>query len=71
MAARRDRALALGDEEATIPYTAEFKRFGILQVEPVRSVQTGKEIADNLQTKVDDLAGQIAGLEAELGELAG
>ena len=47
----------MGDEKATITYTADFKGFGILQAEPVRSLHTGKQIAADLQTKIDDLAG--------------
>ena len=60
----------MGDEKATITYTADFKGFGILQAEPVRSLHTDKQIAADLQTKVDDLAGQVAGLETDIAELA-
>lgn len=67
--ARRDQALALGDEKATVPYTVEFKGFGHLQAEPVRSLQTGNEIAAEIQAKLDAVQATIDGIEREIAEV--
>ena len=67
--ARRDRALELGEAKATVEYSVEFKGFGPLQAEPVRSRQTGNEIAAELQARVDVVQATIDGIESEIAEV--
>jgi hypothetical protein len=70
--ARLDAALALGDEHPSYSWTAEVAPFGIVEMQPLKAVRTGAELArDKFQPRVDEIAGRIADIEAEIAALVG
>lgn len=69
LTARRDKALALGDAHAELTYQVEFKGFGLLDAQPVRSAMTGNELAAWLQPKIDDVEGQLRDIHEAVAAL--
>ena len=68
--AKRDKLAEWGDEKIHIPLPmADVPGYGLLEVEPWRSLRTGAELAADVEAQAQHLRATIADLEAEAAQL--
>jgi hypothetical protein len=66
---RRAAFVALGDKHLEVPQKMPYPGYGVIEWEPIRSLKTGKELAQGLEDNISALRKQIAAREDEIREL--